>query len=136
MPTSEELTLIWIRLFGSPHLIKAALEAGMLDQVKKLYLTERLAFELPGWNPPPKAEFVPRENPSEIEIDAFLEARKKFPEGNVRLCTAKVTFSKGNSGCGPVLIMNCPWSESEIVYYIREAFESAKNHQICRLRSL
>jgi hypothetical protein len=136
MTFSGEPTLIWIRQHGSVHLKKAALEAGMLDQVKKLYLTERLALELPGWNPPPKAEFVPRENPSEIEIDAFLEARKKFPEGNVRLCTAKVTFSKGNSGCGPVLIMNCPWSESEIVYYIREAFESAKNHQICRLRSL
>lgn len=66
----------WVRASGSTRLRKA-LDTGLLDKALGVYRDERLRSERPGWDWLRKDEQLKDVvNPSEVDLDALLEARK------------------------------------------------------------
>jgi sulfur transfer protein SufE len=107
----------WIQEHGSPRL-KKAVGAGLLSQIRGAYRSERLEIELPEWmflSEEEQDHIKERLNPSEDEIDAFVEAKKKWPEGNVRLSSVRVLFkAPAFEGWASFLVMKCPFHNALI----------------------
>ena len=118
----DEAVLAWIKEHGSPRLRKAVFEANVFDQVQELYHDERLAHDLPGWkflrDSKLELSFIPLWKTRTLldhEIDALIEATKKWPLEKARLCmvTKEVEDANGESMDVimhfPFLIMECYW---------------------------
>jgi hypothetical protein len=113
----------WIKEHGSPRL-KKAVEAGILWQIRGAYRSERLAIELPGWmflSDEKQDHISDRLNPSENEIDAFIEAKKRWPEGDVRLSSVRIFKAPASEGWfRSFLVMKCPFHNALIGLHLNE----------------
>jgi hypothetical protein len=120
----DEVVLAWIKEHGSPQLKKAVFEAKIFEQVQELYHDERLTHDLPGWKFLRGVNLETRSSPLwktrtllEHEVDALIEATKKWPLEKARLCmvTKEVEDANGESMDVimhfPFLIMECPWDK-------------------------
>jgi hypothetical protein len=68
----------WVQDHGSSRLRKAAL-AGLLHTCQAIYREERITLERPGWSFLVDVQVKDIRNPSEVILDALLDARELWP---------------------------------------------------------
>jgi hypothetical protein len=109
----------WIAAHGSNRLRKGA-AAGLISKLGSAYREERIAHDLGSewrsWDAVDEDEERERLNPSEAEIDALLDTRKRWPDEALEAQLRSVRDSGGTKDCEyeatewvPALMIRLPW---------------------------
>lgn len=118
----------WIAAHGSERLRKG-LAAGLIDKLRGAYRSERIAHDLgadwASWDEVEDDEDNERINPTEPELDALLEARKRWPDPVLEVDLRSVRNSGDDSDEAsewrPALMMRLPWERDKwAVKYLTE----------------
>ena len=107
----------WIRAHGSDRL-KKGLAAGLIDKMAGVYRSERVRMDLGdewrAWDDVDEDHDSERINPREPELDALLEARKRWPDEALEVQLRSVRtepdeYGEGGTKWRPALMVRLPW---------------------------
>lgn len=113
----------WIAAHGSDRL-KKGVAAGLLDSMVGVYRSERITVDLgpdwKSWDAVDEDEDNERRNPREAELDALLEARKRWPDEaldvqlrSVRKGADKNDYDSKPGKWRPALMVRLPWERDK-----------------------